>query len=66
LVGLHACDRYILRCGFHNLCRRPILDPDAIAEAMVTDRRTVDRSLREARIILRDVFNADGTLFLNR
>ena len=45
--------------------RRPILDPDAIAEAMGTDRRTVHRNLREARIILRDVFNADGKLFLN-
>ena len=45
--------------------RRPILDPDAIAEAMGTDRRTVHRNLREARIILRDVFNADGRLFLN-
>jgi hypothetical protein len=46
--------------------RRPILDPDAIAEAMGTDRRTVHLNLREARIILRDVFNADGNLFLNR
>jgi hypothetical protein len=45
--------------------RRPILDPDAIAEVMRTDRRTVHRNLREARIILRDVFNADGKLFLN-
>ena len=45
--------------------RRPILDPDAIAEAMGTDRPTVHRNLREARIILRDVFNADGKLFLN-
>lgn len=45
--------------------RRPILDPDAIAEGMGTDRRTVHRNLREARIILREVFNADGRLFLN-
>ena len=45
--------------------RRPILDPDAIAEAMGTDRMTVHRNLREARLILRDVFNADGKLFLN-
>ncbi len=37
----------------------------AIADAMGTDRRTVHRNLREARIILRDVFNADGRLFLN-
>jgi hypothetical protein len=29
--------------------RRPILDPDAIADAMGTDRRTVHRILREAR-----------------
>jgi hypothetical protein len=46
--------------------RRPILDPDAIAQAMGIDRRTVHRNLREARIILRSVFNADGKLFLNR
>jgi hypothetical protein len=46
--------------------RRPILDPDAIAQAMGTDRMTVHRNLREARLILRDVFNADGKLFLNR
>jgi len=45
--------------------RRPILDPEAIAEAMGTDRRTVHRNLCEARIILRKVFNADGRLFLN-
>jgi hypothetical protein len=45
--------------------RRPILDPDAIAKAMGTDRRTVHRNLREARLILRDVFNADGKLFVN-
>ncbi len=45
--------------------RRPILDPDAIADAMGADRRTVHRNLREARLILREVFNADGKLFLN-
>jgi len=44
--------------------RRPILDPDAIAEAMGTTRAAVHRNLREARLILRDVFNADGKLFL--
>ena len=43
--------------------RRPILDPDAIAEAMKTDRATVHYHLRQARIILRQVFNADGKLF---
>jgi hypothetical protein len=45
--------------------RRPILDPDAIAEAMRIDRPTVHRNLREVRIILHAVFNADGKLFLN-
>jgi hypothetical protein len=45
--------------------RRPILDPDAIADAMGTDPRTVHRNLCEARIILRNVFNADGRLFLS-
>jgi len=44
--------------------RRPILDPDAIAEAMGSDRAAVHRNLREARLILREVFNADGKLFL--
>jgi len=46
--------------------RRPILDPDAIAEAMGTSRAAVHRHLREARLILREVFNADGKLFLTR
>jgi hypothetical protein len=46
--------------------RRPILDPDAIAEAMGTSRGAVHRNLREARIILREVFNGDGKLFLTR
>ncbi|MGA3132455.1 MAG: hypothetical protein ABSD59_16745 [Terracidiphilus sp.] len=45
--------------------RRPILNPIAIAEAMGTDRYTVHTNLREARIILRSVFNADGKLFLS-
>jgi hypothetical protein len=43
--------------------RRPILDPDAIAEAMGIPKRDVHRYLREARIILRQEFNADGRLF---
>jgi hypothetical protein len=43
--------------------RRPILDPDAIAEAMGIPKRDVHRYLREARVILRQVFNADGRLF---
>jgi hypothetical protein len=32
---------------------------------MGTDRRTVHTNLREARITLRSVFNADGKLFLS-
>ena len=43
--------------------RRPILDPDAIAEAMGIPKRDVHRYLREARVILRQVFNPDGKLF---
>ena len=44
--------------------RRPILDPDAIAEAMGIRKRAVHRYLRQARVILREAFNADGKLFL--
>jgi len=43
--------------------RRPILDPDAIAEAMGIPKPDVHRYLREARVILREAFNADGRLF---
>jgi len=43
--------------------RRPILDPDAIAQAMGIPKRDVHRYLREARVILRQVFNPDGRLF---
>jgi hypothetical protein len=46
--------------------RRPILDPDAIAEATGTSRGVVHRNLREARLILREVFNGAGRLFLTR
>jgi len=46
--------------------RRPILDPDAIAIAMNTNRRTVHCRLRQARITLREVFNPDGRLFQRR
>ena len=46
--------------------RRPILDPNAIAEAMKTDRRTVHYHLRQARILLREAFNPDGKLFQRR
>jgi hypothetical protein len=45
--------------------RRPILNPNAIAKEMGTDRYTVHTNLREARIILRSVFNADGRLFFS-
>jgi hypothetical protein len=45
--------------------RRPILNPDAIAKAMGTDRYSVHTNLREARITLRSAFNADGKLFLS-
>jgi hypothetical protein len=44
--------------------RRPILDPEAIAETMGIAKRDVHRYLRHARIILREVFNGDGKLFL--
>jgi len=44
--------------------RRPILDPDVIAEAMGIRKRNVHRYLRRARVILREAFNADGKLFL--
>jgi hypothetical protein len=43
--------------------RRPILDPAAIAEARGISKRDVHHHLREARVILREVFNADGRLF---
>jgi hypothetical protein len=46
--------------------RRPILNPDAIATAMKTNRATVHARLREARIGLRGAFNTDGRLFLSR
>lgn len=46
--------------------RRPILDPIAIAKAMKTDRRAVHCHLRQARLILREAFNADGKLFQHR
>jgi len=44
--------------------RRPILDPDAIAAAMGIGKREVHRYLGQARVILREVFNSDGKLFL--
>jgi hypothetical protein len=43
--------------------RRPILNPDAIAKVVGTEKCKVHATLREARIILRNVFNADGKLF---
>ncbi len=45
---------------------RPILDPEAIARAMGIPKRDVHRYLCQARVILREVFNADGKLFLTR
>jgi hypothetical protein len=45
--------------------RRPILNPEVIAKAMGTDRCRVHANLREARMTLRNVFNADGKLFLS-
>jgi hypothetical protein len=43
---------------------RPILNPEAIAKAMGIPKRDVHRYLGQARAILREVFNADGKLFL--
>jgi len=43
--------------------RRPILNPDAIAEAMGIPKRDVHRYLCQARAVLRQAFNADGRLF---
>jgi len=47
-------------------CRRPILNPKVIAQAMGLSKAKVHQYLREARIILRDAFNQDGKLFLTR
>lgn len=44
--------------------RRPILDPNVIAQAMGITKARVHQYLREARIILRQAFNQDGKLFL--
>ena len=46
--------------------RRPILDPDAIAKVMRITRGSVHVYLREARLVLREVFNGDGKLFQRR
>ena len=46
--------------------RRPILDPNAIAQSMGVSKAKVHQHLREARIILRQAFNQDGKLFLTR
>jgi len=46
-----------------NRDQRPILDPDAIAQAMGIPKCDVHRYLCQARVILRQVFNADGRLF---
>jgi len=46
--------------------RRPILDPNAIAQSMGVPKAKVHQHLREARLILRQAFNRDGKLFLTR
>jgi hypothetical protein len=46
--------------------RRPILNPDTIAQAMGLPKRDVHRYLCQMRPILRDVFNRDGNLFLTQ
>lgn len=46
-----------------NRDRRPVLDPDAIAEAMGVRKADVHNYLHQAREILRQAFNADGGLF---
>jgi hypothetical protein len=46
-----------------NRDRRPVLDPDAIAEAMGIRKADVHNYLHQAREILRQAFNADGRLF---
>jgi hypothetical protein len=43
--------------------RRPVLDSAAIAAAMGIPKRDVHRYLCQARVILRQAFNADGKLF---
>lgn len=43
---------------------RPILDPEAIANAMGIPKQDVHRYLCQARVILRQVFNPDGKLFM--
>ena len=44
--------------------RRPILDPNVIAQTMGVTKAKVHQYLREARIVLRQAFNQDGRLFL--
>ena len=44
--------------------RRPILDPNVIAQTMGVTKAKVHQYLREARIVLRQAFNQDGKLFL--
>jgi hypothetical protein len=46
-----------------NKDRRPVLDPDAIAQAMGIRKQDVHNYLHQAREILRQAFNADGRLF---
>jgi hypothetical protein len=46
--------------------RRPILDPNVIAQSMGVSKAKVHQHLREARLVLRQAFNQDGKLFLTR
>jgi len=43
---------------------RAILNREAIAEAMGITKRKVHQRLSQARVVLREVFNPDGKLFL--
>ncbi len=46
--------------------RRPLIDAIAVGEAMGIKRHTVDKYLGQARAILRETFNPDGTLFMRK
>lgn len=46
--------------------RRPLIDVIAAGEAMGITRKTVDKYLGEARAIVRETFNPDGTLFIRK
>lgn len=46
--------------------RRPLIDVIAVGEGMGITRKTVDKYLGQARAIVRETFNPDGTLFLRK